>query len=75
MTLKMCRKHMCLSMRSKGLILRHIWRNIDDPDDILFIFTTSDLNCARKSIEMVHEETLKENPNANLHEMLFLKSE
>ena len=59
----------------QGLILRHIWRNTDDPDEILFIFTTPDLNRARKSIEMVHAEILKENPNANLPQMLFLKGE
>ena len=59
----------------QGLILRHIWRNTDDPDEILFIFTTPDLNRARKFIEMVHAETLKENPDANLPEMLFLRSE
>ena len=59
----------------QGLILRHIWRNTDDPDEILFIFTTADLNRARKFIEMVHAEALKENPNANLPEMLFLKGE
>jgi hypothetical protein len=46
----------------QGLILRHIWRNADDPDEILFIFTTPDLNRARKSIEMMQAETLKENP-------------
>jgi hypothetical protein len=59
----------------QGLILRHIWRNTDDPDEILFIFTTPDLNRARKSIEIVHAEVLKENPNANLPQMLFLKGE
>jgi hypothetical protein len=59
----------------QGLILRHIWRNTDDPDEILFIFTTADLNRARKFIEMEHGETLKESPNANLPEMLFLRGE
>ena len=59
----------------QGLILRHIWRNTDDLEEILFIFTTPDLNRARKSIEMVHAEVLKENPNANLPQMLFLKGE
>ncbi|MDQ4066121.1 MAG: hypothetical protein M3114_00875, partial [Thermoproteota archaeon] len=49
----------------QGLILRHVWRNTDDPDEILFIFTTADLNRARKFIEMVNAETLKENPDAN----------
>jgi len=59
----------------QGLILRHIWRNTDDPDEILFIFTTPDLNRARKYIEIVHTERFKENPNANLPQMLFLKGE
>jgi hypothetical protein len=59
----------------QGLILRHIWRNTDDPDEILFIFTTTDLNRARKYIEIVHTEILKGNPNANLPQMLFLKGE
>jgi hypothetical protein len=59
----------------EGLILRHIWRNTDDPDEVLFIFTTADLNSARKFIETVHAEALKENPNANLPKMLFLKGE
>ena len=59
----------------QGLILRHIWHNADDPDEILFIFTTPNLEQARKFIETEHGETLKENPNANLPEMLFLKGE
>jgi hypothetical protein len=59
----------------QGLILRHIWRNADDPDEIFFIFTTADLDRARKFIEMAHAEVLKENPNAILPEMLFLKGE
>jgi hypothetical protein len=59
----------------QGLILKHIWRNTDDPDEILFIFTTPDLNRARKYIEIVHTEMLKEDPNANLPQMLFLKGE
>ena len=60
---------------NQGLILRHIWRNADDPDEILFIFTTADLNRARKFIDMMHAGALKENPNANLPKMLFLKGE
>jgi len=59
----------------QGLILRHIWRNLDDRDEILFIFTTPDLDRARKYIEMVNANALKENPRANLPQMLFLKGE
>jgi hypothetical protein len=59
----------------QGLILRHIWRNADDPDEILFIFTTPDLKNSRKFIESMHAQTRKENPAAKLPEMLFLKGE
>ncbi len=59
----------------QGLILRHIWRNTDDLDEVLFIFTTADLDRARKFMETVHADTLRENPNANLPQLLFLKGE
>ena len=58
-----------------GLVLRHIWRNVDDPNEIAFIFTAADLERARKFIETAHEQVLKENPNASLPQMLYLKGE
>jgi hypothetical protein len=59
----------------QGLVLRHIWRNADDPDEIAFIFTAADLERARKFIETAHEQVLRENPDATLPQMLFLKGE
>jgi hypothetical protein len=59
----------------QGLVLRHIWRNADDPDEIAFIFTAADLDRARKFIETAHEQVRRENPNANLPQILFLKGE
>lgn len=59
----------------QGLVLRHIWRNADDPNEIVFIFTTTDLDSARKFIETAHEQVRRENPDANLPQMLFLKGE
>jgi hypothetical protein len=58
-----------------GLVLRHVWRNADDPNEILFIFTAVDLDRARKFIETAHLHARKENANANLPEMLFLRGE
>jgi hypothetical protein len=58
-----------------GLVLRHIWRNADEPDEIAFIFTAADLDQARRFIEKGHGQMLKENPNANLPQLLFLKGE
>ena len=59
----------------QGLVLRHIWRNADDPDEIVFIFTAADLSLARKYIEAAHEQVRKDNPVANMPEMLYLKGE
>ena len=57
----------------EGLVLRHIWQNADDADETLFIFTANDLQHARDYIEKEHSEARKENPNANLPELLYLK--
>jgi hypothetical protein len=56
-----------------GLALRHVWHNADDTDETLFIFTASDLEHAREVIEKEHSDARKENPNANLPELLYLK--
>lgn len=59
----------------QGLILRHLWRNEDDPDEIVFIFTAADLGLARKYIEAAHEQVRRENPGANMPQLLYLKGE
>lgn len=40
----------------QGLVLRHVWRNADDHDEILFIFTTPDLDRARKFIKTANAQ-------------------
>jgi hypothetical protein len=40
----------------QGLVLRHIWRNADDPDEIVFIFTAADPDRARTFIGTAHEQ-------------------
>lgn len=59
----------------QGLVLRHIWRNADDPNEILFIFTAADLDRARRFIGTTHEQVLRENPRANVPQVLYLKGE
>lgn len=59
----------------QGLMLRHVWRNADDPDEIVFIFTAADLDRARKFIEASHAQVRSQNPNTLLPQMLFLKGE
>jgi hypothetical protein len=45
---------------AQGLVLRHVWRNANDHDEILFIFTTPDLDRARKFIETAHAQARRE---------------
>jgi hypothetical protein len=59
----------------EGLLLRHLWHNLDDPSEILFIFATPNLNRARKFIETTHAQARKREANANLPQMIFLKGE
>jgi hypothetical protein len=58
----------------EGLVLRHVWHNADDPDETLFIFTANDLEHAREFIKKEHSQARKENPNANLPELLYLRA-
>lgn len=64
-----------LKHAEQGLVLRHVWRNADESDEILFIFTTRDLDRARKFIERTHAQARKENPDVTLPEVVFLKGE
>ena len=50
----------------QGLYLEHLWKNADDSGEILFLFKAKSLRHARKFIEKVHGQALKENPKANL---------
>ena len=56
----------------QGLYLEHLWQNADDSNEILFLFRSKDLNHARQFVEKVHSQALKENPKANLPQMIFL---
>ena len=57
----------------EGLVLRHIWKNADDEDETLFIFTTTNLDHARKFIEMEHSKARQEKPSMTLPEIIYLK--
>lgn len=59
----------------QGLTLRHVWRNADDGNEILFIFTTTNLENARQFIEWEHARSRKESSDVSLPEFLFLKAE
>jgi hypothetical protein len=57
----------------QGLRLEHLWQNADDPDEALFLFQADDLDRARQFIETVHAQARRQDPNANLPQMTFLR--
>ena len=61
-----------LKHAEQGLYLKHVWRNADDPNEVLFIFQTNDLTRARKYIESIHAQAVRENPQTKLPQMTFL---
>ncbi len=61
-----------LKYAEHGLFLKHVWRNADNSNEVLFIFQTNDLSSGRKYIEAIHAQALKENPSTQLPQMTFL---
>jgi hypothetical protein len=57
----------------KGLYLQHLWQNIDNPNEVVFLFKTDDIARAKRFIQGEHENALKINANANLPVMIFLE--
>jgi hypothetical protein len=57
----------------QGLYLEHLWQNLDDPNEVLFLFKTRDLDHSKRFIEEVHAQALKDDSAANLPHMIFLE--
>jgi len=57
----------------QGLYLEHLWQNVDDPEEVLFLFRTDDLRRAKQFVETVHEQALNENPRISVPQMTFLE--
>lgn len=57
----------------EGLFLEHIWQNEDVSNEVLFLFRADDLEHVRTFINRVHGQALKENPDANLPRMIYLR--
>ena len=56
-----------------GMYLEHLWRNVDNPDEIFFLFRVDDLNSCKRFMKRIHAEALKENPDIKLPQKIFLE--
>lgn len=57
----------------QGLHLEHLWRNVDDSEEVLFLFRIDNPTLAKQFIERVHTEALKQDPTVNLPLMTYLE--
>ena len=55
-----------------GLYFEHLWKNADDPNEVLFLFRSDDLNRSNEFITRVHSMTRAEYPDANLPDITYL---
>ena len=59
----------------QGLNLEHLWQSVDDPEEVLFLFRIDNPTLAKKFIERVHKEALKQDPAVNLPLMTYLEDD
>lgn len=57
----------------EGLHLEHLWQNVDDREEVLFLFRIDNPTLAKQFIERVHKEVLKQDPTVNLPLMTYLE--
>jgi hypothetical protein len=61
------------SHAEQGMYLEHLWKNADNPHDVLFLFRVNDLHHCKQLMDRVHAEARQANPNAKLPHMIFLE--
>jgi hypothetical protein len=57
----------------QGMYLEHLWKNIDDKDEVLFLFKIDNIENTKSLIQKLHSETLSHNPDAILPKMTYLE--
>jgi hypothetical protein len=57
---------------SQGLFLENIWHNVDNKNEVLFLFKIDSIDNTKILIEQLHSEALKENPAVNLPDTTYL---
>jgi hypothetical protein len=56
----------------RGMNLEHLWKNADNEDEVLFLFSADDLDKARGYINEMHEQAIAAFPDFPKPEMTFL---
>lgn len=58
---------------AQGMYLEHLWKNVDNPEEVYFLFRVDDLQTCKQTIEDVYAKARKENPDATLPEKVYLQ--
>jgi hypothetical protein len=58
--------------KSQGMYLKHIWQNVDDDNEVLFLFQIDTIEKTKALIEKLHSEALAQNPEAKIPTMTYL---
>jgi hypothetical protein len=56
----------------QGMVLEHLWKNADDPEEILFLFRVDNLDNCKQQMNEVHAQARGQDPNAKLPQLIFL---
>ena len=54
--------------------LEHLWQNVDDVNEVLFLFRSDDLSQSKEFITRVHSISRAQDTDANLPEITYLDS-
>lgn len=57
----------------QGMYLEHLWKNVDDENEVLFLFKIDNIENTKSLIQKLHSETLSHNPDAILPKMTYLE--
>ncbi len=57
----------------EGIYLQHLWQNVDDQDEVLFLFRVDDIENVKSFISEVHRKAYEENPDSHLPHMTYLE--
>jgi hypothetical protein len=58
---------------SEEMYLEHIWQNVDDENEVLFLFRINSIENTKKLIDRLHTKALEQNPDTNLPTMIYLQ--
>jgi len=58
---------------SEEMYLEHLWQNVDDEHEVLFLFRINSIIKTKNLIDKLHSKALKQNPDTNLPNMTYLQ--